>query len=317
MDYETFKQRIARDVKEMLYVREHKEMSVSFHHIQKPNQNYEALSVSPKNCNVGVNFNIEIAFVYYKHTDDYAKTLANAVMVITEGLDKAPIIDVNVLMNYENMKERLFVEVISADANANLLDNVPHDRMEDLAVVYRFAMESDEDELASILVTNNLIERMGISYERLRRDALENSPKIRPVIFMKLNEVMKELMGPEVFEVYGISDETDDTVYVATVPGMFSGAGVLAYPGFMDQAAEKVGGDFFVIPSSINEILLVADEGDTTADCLRKSVTEINATEVSPEEKLSDNVYHYDSKKHIFELAENFEAKQHVKNMKE
>lgn len=238
-------------------------------------------------------------------------------MVITEGLDKAPIIDVNVLMNYENMKERLFVEVISADANANLLDNVPHDRMEDLAVVYRFAMESDEDELASILVTNNLIERMGISYERLRRDALENSPKIRPVIFMKLNEVMKELMGPEVFEVYGISDETDDTVYVATVPGMFSGAGVLAYPGFMDQAAEKVGGDFFVIPSSINEILLVADEGDTTADCLRKRVTEINATEVSPEEKLSDNVYHYDSKKHIFELAENFEAKQHVKNMKE
>ena len=64
---------------------------------------------------------------------------------------------VSALMDYENMKEKLSVEVISADANADLLANVPHDRMEDLAVVYRFVMESSEDGRASILVTNNLI----------------------------------------------------------------------------------------------------------------------------------------------------------------
>ena len=56
------------------------------------------------------------------------------------------------------MKEKLSVEVISADANADLLANVPHDRMEDLAVVYRFVMESSEDGRASILVTNNLMD---------------------------------------------------------------------------------------------------------------------------------------------------------------
>ena len=234
-------------------------------------------------------------------------------MVIADGLDRAPAIDVSALMDYENMKEKLSVEVISADANADLLANVPHDRMEDLAVVYRFVMESSEDGRASILVTNNLMDRMGVSHEQLRADALENSPEIRPVVIMGMNEVMKEMIDPEVYEMFGIPDDAEETMYVATVPDKNSGAGVIAYQDFMDQAAERVGGDFFVLPSSINEILLVPDNGDMTADALRDMVKDVNAKEVSPEERLSDNVYHYDSKDHVFELAEKFEARQQEK----
>lgn len=132
------------------------------------------------------------------------------------------------------------MEVISADANADLLANVQHDRMEDLAVVYRFVMESSEDGRASILVTNNLMDRMGVSHEQLRADALENSPEIRPVVIMGMNEVMKEMIDPEVYEMFGIPDDAEETMYVATVPDKNSGAGVIAYQDFMDQAAERV-----------------------------------------------------------------------------
>ena len=72
-----------------------------------------------------------------------------------------------------------------------------------------------------------------------------------------------------------------------------------------------------MIPSSINEILLVPDNGDMTADALRDMVQEVNAKEVSPEERLSDNVYHYDSKDHVFELAEKFEARQQEREIDE
>jgi len=309
MNYETFKQEFAEDIKEKLYER----VRISFNNVEKTNQNYEAMSVVPEGNNVGVNFNIENAFASYEHTDDYAGVLASATMVIADGLDRAPAIDVSALMDYENMKEKLSVEVISAEANADLLANVPHDRMEDLAVVYRFVMESSEDGRASILVTNNLMDRMGVSHEQLRADALENSPEIRPVVIMGMNEVMKEMMGPEVYEMFGIPDDAEETMYVATVPDKNSGAGVIAYQDFMDQAAERVGGDFFVLPSSINEILLVPDNGDMTADALRDMVKDVNAKEVSPEERLSDNVYHYDSKDHVFELAEKYEARQQEK----
>ena len=313
MNYETFKQEFAEDIKEKLYERGYDDVRISFNNVEKTNQNYEAMSVVPEGNNVGVNFNIENAFASYEHTDDYAGVLASATMVIADGLDRAPAIDVSALMDYENMKEKLSVEVISADANTDLLANVPHDRMEDLAVVYRFVMESSEDGRASILVTNNLMDRMGVSHEQLRADALENSPEIRPVVIMGMNEVMKEMIGPEVYEMFGIPDDAEETMYVATVPDKNSGAGVIAYQDFMDQAAERVGGDFFVLPSSINEILLVPDNGDMTADVLRDMVKDVNAKEVSPEERLSDNVYHYDSKDHVFELAEKFEARQQEK----
>lgn len=283
MDYETFKQEFAEDIKEKLSQRGYGEVMTSFHDIEKTNQNYEAISVVQAGSNIGVNFNIENAFASYEHTGD------------------------------EVMKEKLSVEVISADANEELLAKVPHDRIEDLAVVYRFIMESNEDGRASILVNNNLIERMGVTHEQLRADALENSPEIRPVVIQGMNEVMKEMMGSEAYEMFGIPDDTEEMMFIATVPDKNSGAGVLAYQDFMDQAAEKIGGDFYVIPSSIHEILLVPDNGEVQAEGLKEMVQEVNATEVSPEEKLSDNVYHYDSKEHIFELAEKFEARQQEK----
>ena len=313
MDYETFKQEFAEDIKEKLSQKGYGEVETSFHNIEKTNQNYEAISVVPAGGNIGVNYNIENAFASYEHSGDYEGVLASATGAIASGLDQVPVVNVNALMNYEIMKEKLSVEVISAEANEELLSKVPHDRIEDLAVVYRFIMESNEDGRASILVNNDLIERMGVTHEQLRADALENSPVIRPVVIQSMNEVMKEMMGPEAYEMFGIPDDTEEMMFIATVPDKNSGAGVLAYQDFMDQAAEKIGGDFYVIPSSIHEILLVPDNGEVQAEGLKEMVQEVNATEVSPEEKLSDNVYHYDSKEHIFELAEKFEARQQEK----
>lgn len=313
MDYETFKQEFAEDIKEKLSQKGYGEVETNFHNIEKTNQNYEAISVVPAGGNIGVNYNIENAFASYEHSGDYEGVLASAAGAIASGLDQVPVVNVNALMNYEIMKEKLSVEVISAEVNEELLAKVPHDRIEDLAVVYRFIMEINEDGRASILVNNDLIERMGVTHEQLRADALENSPEIRPAVIQGMNEVMKEMMGPEAYEMFGIPDDTEEMMFIATVPDKNSGAGVLAYQDFMDQAAEKIGGDFFILPSSIHEILLVPDDGQKGADELKAMVMDVNATQVSPEERLSDNVYHYDSKEHIFELAEKFEARQQEK----
>lgn len=314
MDYETFKQEMTEDIKQKLYERGIDDVEVNFHNVEKTNQSYESMTVVQGGSNIGVNFNIESAFEAYEQTGDYAGVLAESTLVIMNGLENMPVIDASELVNYETMKEKLSVEVISAEANAELLTKVPHENMEDMAVVYRFVLESNEDGRASILVTNDMIDRMGVTHEQLRADALENAPEIRPAVIQGMNEVMRELMGPEVFEMMGIPEQTEEMMYVASVPDKNAGAGVLAYQDFMDQAAERLGGDFYILPSSINEILLVPDNGEQMADDLRDMVVQVNATEVSPDEKLSDNVYHYDSKEHIFELAEKFEARQHEKD---
>lgn len=126
MDYETFKQEFAEDIKERLSQRGYGEVITSFHDIEKTNQNYEAISVVQAGSNVGVNYNIENAFGSYEHSGDYEGVLASATGAIASGLDQIPVVDVNALMNYEVMKEKLSVEVISAEVNEELLSKVPH-----------------------------------------------------------------------------------------------------------------------------------------------------------------------------------------------
>ena len=102
-------------------------------------------------------------------------------------------------------------------------------------------------------------------------------------------------------------------MYVASVPDKTHGAGVLAYQDFMDQAAERAGGDFFILPSSIHEVLIVPDNGRMDLQSLENMVKEVNATQVQPSEKLTDSVYHYDSKEKVFELGEKFVQRQALK----
>ena len=310
MDYESFKKEFTEDIKEKLYEMGYGDVDIKINNIKKVNRDYEAMNVVPEGGVMGVSFNLEEIFTKFEQSGDYDSVLKNTTSFVANGIDTAPKTDIDNLLNYEEMKNKLSIEVISAEANKELLLNIPHDRIEDLAAVYRFVLKSESTGKASILVSNEMMQKMGITHEQLKNDALYNAPIIRPAVIKGMNEVIKELMGKEAYELANGTGNVEESVYVATVPDKDSGAGVLSYQNFMDQAAERVGGDFFILPSSIHEILIVKDDGEMKAELLRNMVQQINRTELMPEDKLSDNVYHYDSKEHIFELAEKFEARQ-------
>ena len=94
---------------------------------------------------------------------------------------------------------------------------------------------------------------------------------------------------------------------VATVPGAVNGAGVMGYPDFFQEAAEKIGGSFFVLPSSVHEILLLPDDGSMSARELSAMVSAVNSQEVMPEEQLGSEAYRYDAQAQIFEKASAYE----------
>ncbi|MDO4961371.1 MAG: DUF5688 family protein [Eubacteriales bacterium] len=77
----------------------------------------------------------------------------------------------------------------------------------------------------------------------------------------------------------------------------------------METAAEKLGGDFYLIPSSTHEVLLVRDDGEARAAELDSMVREVNASVVDPSEQLVDHAFHYDSKNKLFERASVYEER--------
>jgi hypothetical protein len=99
--------------------------------------------------------------------------------------------------------------------------------MEDMAVVYRFVLDSNDDGRATILATNQMIDAMGVTADQLHADAMENAPQLKPAIITGMNEVMVEMMGREQAEMMGIPIDGEEQMFVATVPDKIHGAGII------------------------------------------------------------------------------------------
>ena len=314
MDYENFKEELIEGLKENFETRGIEGMSFRDQgQVNKLNGGYDGVVVTPQDSAIGVTVNMTKLYEAHENGAPLGEIIDKAADMVVNGLDNQPKIDVATLTDYDQMREKLIMEVVSTEANKEMLSNIPHKEMEDMSVVYRFDMGTNEDGRATILVTNQLMDSMGINAEQLHADAVENAPKIKPVEIKGMGEVLSEMMGmsPEDMAMMGMpTDPADEKIFVATVPDKVHGAGVLAYQDFMDQAAERVGGDFFILPSSIHEILIVPDTGEMGLKDLKNMVQEVNATQVAPEDKLTDSVYHYDAKNKIFELGEKFVSRQ-------
>ena len=307
MDFEDFKKNLIKEINNELEHRGRTNMEVSSVHVDKLNESYDAATVKGKDSHIGVNVNLNRLFDQYKANEiTVTDAISRAADAAENGLKDTPQYDVNSLTDYSQMKDKLSMEVVSAERNTEMLAKIPHEDMEDMAVVYRLILDENESGRGTVLVTNNLMEHFGITQEQLHADAMENAPEIRPAEVRGMTEIMNEMLP-------GFDQDmspADEQMFVASVPDKINGAGVIAYPNFMEDAAQKLGGDFYVLPSSIHEVLLVRDNGQMTAKELEQMVKEVNSTQVSPDEQLTDHAYHYDAKAHVFEMADRFEARQ-------
>jgi hypothetical protein len=82
-------------------------------------------------------------------------------------------------------------------------------------------------------------------------------------------------------------------MYVLTNASGSLGAAALFYPDVKEKAAELLGGDYYILPSSVHEVILVPDSADIKAADLCDMVKQANRTVVDEKDILSDNVYHY------------------------
>lgn len=266
-------------------------------------ESYTGLAVRPEGTNTAVTLNLNEAFDHYQNRPDSLPALMDEIVNgVREALSQIPQVDAEQLGDYGQVKDRLVMQVIPVEPNAAILDNIPHKTIEDIAVVYRIDVSDSRHHDASILIKNQMLDQFGITPEQLHQDAVLSQIEHRPPTLKNMSEMMAEMSG-------GFMEMEESPMWVATVEGGVNGAAVVQIPAFMDEAAEKLGGDFFVIPSSVHECLFIRDDGAFDREQLESMVQSVNATEVSPADFLSDSVYHYDADARIFEKAVTFEAR--------
>ena len=172
MDYENFKERFVEDLKDKLYEKGI-EADVTVNTVNKLNDSYEAVTIKPVDDQVGVNISLNKCYGAYEDGTDYNEVVDKTSQLVADSLENKPEVDMATLTDYDKMKDKLVMQVVSAETNKDLLETVPHKDIEDMAVVYRFVLSSDVEGRASILATNQMIENFGITAEQLHADALE------------------------------------------------------------------------------------------------------------------------------------------------
>ena len=222
-------------------------------------------------------------------------------------------------------KTHLFIRVSSVEANQEMLGNVPHRLLEDLAITYHIAVDMDSEGMSSTIITNELMERYGITQQQLHEDALKSAVSLLPPDIATIGSKMNDLIGDlsvmltseerEMMQNIMRDDAQNPTFIVVTNKEQINGAGAIFYPEVMENMGYLVGGDYFILPSSIHETLVLPDNGEMDVQSLKKMVEEVNATQVLPHERLTNEVYHYDTKDHVFEKADRFEKRQKEKEV--
>ncbi len=266
-------------------------------------ESYTGISVRPKDSSVAATFNVLNAYESCREDPGELKSvlekLVSDVLTVTSSM---PVFSAGSIMDYETAKEHLTMQAIPVKPNEQMLEDIPHKTVEDIAIVYRVELPNLRNASATTLVTNRLLEEYGITKETLHDDAVKSVMKNHPPVLKNMSEMMTEMSD-------GMIDMPESPMWVATIEGGIQGASVVQIPAFMDEAAKRLGGDYFVLPSSIHEVLLVKDNGEFSRQMLEDMVRGVNSTEVSASEFLSDSVYHYDSEGHVFEKAATFEGR--------
>lgn len=195
--------------------------------------------------------------------------------------------------DYESVKDSLFITVLNKENNQEYLRGIVHKDIPetDITAILRVNCSKVQDEgNASFMVKEEMLETWGIAWEELYEQALRNTEKLFPPKMLRLGDFL--CGGGEGV----IEDKTlqEDELYFLGNDSRNFGATVMLYPSLLQEIGEATRSNFFILPSSIHELILIKTAEGKNAEELQRIVMEINRSKVSPEEVLSDEVYSYD-----------------------
>ena len=315
MNFEEFKEYVLEHV--MDYFPE--EIKVGNKSIEKVTKNndtiLDGLRILVEDTNIAPIVYLNGSFEQYQGGMSIDKVVEQIAKTYMNNMVDAKV-NVEDIFNFEQIKDKIVCRLVNYEANEQRLSQAPCGRLEDLAISYHIQVMQNKDGIGSILITNDLLERYGVSVEMLHNQAIANMESNNKPVFKPLADIMMETMLPEFAQEFGVDEEqaremlgdmmpSNDgpDIYCLSNETKINGAAVLVNPEVQKMIAEKVGGDYYILPSSIHECLIVPMGGNMTYHELESMVQEVNATQVMPEDRLSDHVYQYNVQLGMIELC--------------
>lgn len=192
---------------------------------------------------------------------------------------------------WEEFQQNVYMRLINRERNREQLEEIPHRDFLDMTLVYYYSLTISNEVVGTILIKKEHLQLLGITEEELYEVAEKNTRLFRPVRFYQMKEILHQLG-----ESLGVSmePEVNDAMYVLSNVSHMFGAVSMTFESELRQFSERIGCGFFILPSSIHEVILVPDREEYDPDYFATMVRETNRDYVQLTEVLSDSVYFFD-----------------------
>ena len=270
--------------------------------------NYIGLSVMPAGFNAAPTLNLEQCYKRYMQNGNLYDTLSGMADTYRRAVPVK--VDIEKMTDLEAVRDHIQLKLVSTERSTEFLKNKPHTDFMDMSAVYRIVLQDNElqnGSQASIPISNSLMKTYGLSVEELHEIAMENL-KNRDMELSGIGKLLAKMTGMDEQEL-DASLGDDNIMYVLSNKEQMYGAALVLDTDKMDKVADKLGGNLIVLPSSVNEVIIlpesVLEQGGSYEE-FKQMVQEVNATALQPDEYLSDNVFVYDAREHELMIVDDY-----------
>ena len=265
------------------------------------------LSVRKEGENVSPTIYLEDFYKLYEDGEVMGDVVSELVRCFKESeLSDPP--DVSFMEDFEKVRDKLMLKTVNYSKNEEYLATVPHKKFLDLAAVFYIYISGDEFGAGSVTVTNEWMNIWNVDTDTLYETAFKNTRERFGVTLDSITEVLKDLIhfvsdsdSECEKRVSDAIDESDDLpMYVLSNSTRHYGASCILFNEVLNDFAKDISSDLFILPSSIHELIIVPDNGEDP-QLLQKMVKEVNSTQVSAQDVLSDNIYRFRRNTHELE----------------
>ena len=267
--------------------------NITINHVIKNNGcEMDGLVIMEKGKDIAPTIYLDSFYELYTNGENI-KNIIRQIELIYEQNKNNVTFDVNILKHFDTIKDKIVYKVVNYRSNEKLLEQVPHKRILDLAVVFYCLLDNEYGRSATALIYNNNLKNWNVTIDDVYKAALKNTPDL---LHSKISSMaaLFEKCGVNVDgEEVDLKDYVPSDMYVLTNESKLNGAACILYENVLYDFAQKLGADLYILPSSVHEVILLPKLSMFEKDELVNMVKEVNTEGVAADEVISDHVYEY------------------------
>ena len=280
MDKSTFVEKLFDLLREQLG----EEVTITQRTIEKSNGiSYEGFTIEKKTEYISPVISIDNCYEDYSAGISLDEIMKEIVHQYEESTRNNPFLSAQDIQNYEEIKDRIYMQVVNQEWNKKYLEHKYYVPFLDLAIVFYVDVQKNCNGIlqhGGAAVTEELMNIWGIDADTIKEQAFKN------------------LRRESIFQLIPIKNDEDPLLTFCDIYNKNQGALALIQKELLNTTKELLKESFYIFPVSLYDVMIVPVSLTDSVEEMKRQLLESN-DELPEGYILSNNIYYYGEKEEL------------------